>query len=155
MHRVHHNIQTPHQCSGSSSNLDSQHNGSIPHVAAQVERFGNTHIQVEAKGAEVDKGDHTAMQTPLPAPLEFAGRYSSCIKDGVLSNLFGTSLSNSVEANRVSGQHTEVLMMQLSNTTLAPYQALRSDSNKSCTDVTLHRCRGFADQATSAVACAG
>ena len=87
MHRVHHNVQTPHQCSGSSSNLDSQHNGSIPHVAAQVERFGNTHIQVEAKGAEVDEGDHAAVQAPFPASLELAGRYSSCIKDNALSDL--------------------------------------------------------------------
>ena len=43
-----------------------------------------------------------------------------------------------MEANRVSGQHTEELMMQLSIPTLAPYQALRSDSNRSCTDVTLN-----------------
>lgn len=78
MYWVHHNVETPHQSSGGSSNLNSQHYSSIPHVTSKIQCLSNTYVQVEAKCTKVDEGDYAAMKTELPASSELAGCHGTC-----------------------------------------------------------------------------
>lgn len=84
MNRVHDDIQTPHEGGGSSCNLDSQDNGSIPDVGAQIKGLCNSDVQIETKGAEVQKGDDAAVKAELPCSPELVwGDCSSCRHIGV------------------------------------------------------------------------
>ena len=79
MNWVQHNIETPDQGCRSSSNLNSQDNGSIPHVGAQIQCLCYSDVHVEAKGAEVQEGDQAAFKAELPASSELVWRHcGSC-----------------------------------------------------------------------------